>query len=431
MIERYTTKEMGKIWTEENKFQKMLEVEVFACEALAKEGEIPKSSADNIRKKAKFSIDRIKKIEEVTKHDIAAFVQVLGENVGKDGRFIHLGLTSSDVLDTGLAAQMQEASNMLLVGLDKLSLILKKQAKRYKYIVMIGRTHGVHAEPITFGLKLALWYQETLRNIERMMKARDTISVGKISGVVGTYANINPKVEQYVCKKMGLKPSPISTQVLQRDRHAEFLTTLAICAASIEKFATEIRGLQRTEVLEVEECFTKGQKGSSAMPHKRNPITCEQMVGLARVIRANAMVSLENIALWHERDISHSSAERIIIPDSTILLDYMLRKFTSLMENLLVYPENMKKNLAKTRNAFLSQRILLELIKKGNSRDQAYRIVQRITQTAWQKALELNQLLKTDPETKKFFTANEIDAIFDIKYYIRHVHKIFEKAGIK
>ena len=430
MISRYTLPEMGKIWTEQNKFDKMLEVEILACEALAKLGEIPKSAAVNIRRRAKFKLSRIKKIEEVTRHDIAAFVQVLGDNVGKDGRFIHLGLTSSDVLDTGLAIQMQQACDILIDDLKQFAHVLKKQARKYKYIIMIGRTHGVHAEPITFGLKLALWYQEILRNIERMKKARDIISVGKISGVVGTYANINPKVEEYVCKKLGLKAAPVSTQVLQRDRHAEFISTLAICAGSIEKFATEIRGLQRTEVLEVEECFHKGQKGSSAMPHKRNPITCEQLVGLSRIVRGNVIPALENIALWHERDITHSSVERVIIPDGTILLDYILRKFTAIIENLLVYPENMKKNLIKTQDAIFSQRILLELIKKGNSRDSAYKIVQRITQTAWKKSFDLEILLKKDQEIKKFLSDKEIENIFDLKYYIRHIYKIFEKAGL-
>ena len=430
MIARYTMPQMAKIWSDENKFQKMLQVEILASEALAKLGEIPKSAAANIRKKATFNLKHIEKIEAVTRHDVAAFVQVVSESVGKDGRFVHLGLTSSDILDTGLALQMKEASELLINDLKELAKILRKQAVKYKHTMMMGRTHGVHAEPITFGLKMGLWYKEILRDIKRMENARETISVGKISGVVGTYANINPKVEEYVCKKLSLEPAPISTQVIQRDRHAEFMTTIAICAASIEKFANEIRGLQRTEVLEVEECFRQGQKGSSAMPHKRNPITSEQMVGLARVIRGNVLPALENISLWHERDITHSSVERVILPDSTIALDYILQKFTDLMANLLVYPENMKKNISKTQDAIFSQRILTELIKKGKSRDEAYKTVQRLTQTAWQKSLDLKTLLKQEKETRKMFTDKEIGSIFDLKYYIRYIDRIFKKAGI-
>jgi len=430
MIPRYTLPEMAKIWTDENKFQKMLQVEILASEALANLGEIPKSAAANIRKKAKFNLNRIQKIEAVTRHDVAAFVQVVSESVGQDGRFVHLGLTSSDILDTGLAIQMKEASDLLINDLKELAKILRKQALKYKHTMMMGRTHGVHAEPITFGLKMGLWYKEILRDIKRMENARETISVGKISGVVGTYANINPKVEEYVCKKLSLEPAPISTQVLQRDRHAEFMTAIAICAASIEKFATEIRGLQRTEVLEVEECFHQGQKGSSAMPHKRNPITSEQLVGLARVIRGNVLPALENVSLWHERDITHSSVERVILPDSTIALDYILKKFTDLMANLLVYPENMKKNISKTQDAIFSQRILTELIKKGKSRNEAYKIVQRLTQTAWQKSLDLKTLLKQEKATRKMFTDKEIKNIFDLKYYVRYVDYIFKKAGI-
>jgi adenylosuccinate lyase len=430
MIPRYTRPEMAKIWSEENKFQKMLEVEILASEALAKLGEIPQSAAANIRKKAKFSLNRIEKIEAVTRHDVAAFVQVVSESIGKDGRFVHLGLTSSDILDTGLAIQMKEATDLLINDLKGLAKILRKQALKYKHTMMIGRTHGVHAEPITFGLKMGLWYKEILRDIKRMENARESISVGKISGVVGTYANINPEVEEYICKKLGLEPEPIATQVIQRDRHAEFMTAVAICAASIEKFATEIRSLQRTEVLEVEECFHQGQKGSSAMPHKRNPITSEQLVGLARVIRGNVLPALENISLWHERDITHSSVERLILPDSTIALDYILQKFTDLITNLLVYPENMKKNISKTQDAIFSQRILTELIKKGKSRNDAYKIVQRLTQTAWQKSLDLKALLKEEKETRKMFTDKEIENIFDLKYYIRYVDHIFKKAGI-
>ncbi len=430
MIPRYVMPEMNKIWTDENRFQKMLEIEILACESLAKLGQIPKSAAINIRKKAKFTLNRVNEIEKITRHDVAAFVQVVSEHVGKDGRFIHMGLTSSDVLDTALAVQMRESADIIIKDLQKVAQVLKKQAVKYKNTMMIGRTHGVHAEPITFGFKLALWYNEILRNIKRMENAKVTISVGKISGVVGTYANINPEVEKYVCKNLGLKSAPVSSQIIQRDRHAEFVTSLAICAGSIEKFATEIRGLQRTEILEVEESFFKNQKGSSAMPHKRNPITCEQLVGLSRIIRGNVIPALENIALWHERDITHSSVERIILPDSTILLDYILNKFTGIIENLLVYPENMKKNLGKTQDAIFSQRILLELIKKGISRDNAYTIVQRLSQTAWQKTEDLKTLLKTDEQVKKLLSNEEIENIFDLNYYIRHIDKIFDNAGL-
>ena len=341
-----------------------------------------------------------------------------------------IGLIDPDVLDTALAIQIREAADIIIRDLQKLAQVLKKQAVKYKNTMMIGRTHGVHAEPITFGFKLALWYNETLRNIKRMEDAKVTVSVGKISGVVGTYANINPEVEKYVCTNLGLKPAPVSSQIIQRDRHAEFITSLAICAGSIEKFATEIRGLQRTEILEVEESFFKNQKGSSAMPHKRNPITCEQLVGLSRIIRGNVIPALENIALWHERDITHSSVERVILPDSSILLDYILHKFTFIIENLLIYPENMKKNLGKTQDAIFSQRILLELIKKGISRDDAYKIVQRLSQAAWQKSRDLKTLLKTDLEIQKLLSNKEIKDIFDLQYYIRHMDKIFVNAGL-
>ncbi|HXG38235.1 MAG TPA: adenylosuccinate lyase, partial [Bacteroidota bacterium] len=355
MIPRYTRPEMGKIWADENKFRIWLEIEILACEAQAKAGIIPVEAVEAIRKKAKFDIRRVEEIEREVKHDVIAFLTNVGEHVGPESRFIHLGMTSSDVLDTALAVQMKQSAELLLAGLEKLKEVLARRAKEFKYTVMVGRTHGVHAEPVTFGLKLALWYAETQRNIERLRSAKETISVGQISGAVGTYAHLDPSVERYVCENLGLKPAPISTQVLQRDRHAEFMNALAVCGSSLEKFATEIRHLQKTEVLEAEEFFSTGQKGSSAMPHKRNPITCERIAGLSRVLRGNALAAMENIALWHERDITHSSVERIVIPDSCILLDYMLAEFTKIVENLVVYPEQMKRNLGLTNGLIFSQ----------------------------------------------------------------------------
>ena len=343
MITRYTRPEMGKIWSDENRFKIWLEIEILACEARASLGEIPKNIPNEIRKKAKFNTERINEIEIEVKHDVIAFLTNVSESLGAESRYIHYGMTSSDVLDTSLSVQMLQSSNLLLKDLNRLKNILSNRAKEFKNTVMIGRTHGVHAEPTTFGLKLALWFDETRRNLKRLQQSREMIAVGKISGAVGTFEHLSPKVEEYVCEKLNLKSAPVSTQIIQRDRHADFLSTLAIIGSSLEKFATEIRHLQKTEVLEAEEYFSKGQKGSSAMPHKRNPITCERIAGLARVLRANAMASMENISLWHERDITHSSVERIIIPDSCILLNYMLHLANDLLENLIVYPENMKR----------------------------------------------------------------------------------------
>ncbi len=421
---------MGKIWTEETKYSKWLDVEVAVCEVLAKRGEIPRKSYETIKRKAKFSISRINTIEEEVKHDVIAFLTSVAENVGSDSRFIHRGLTSSDVLDTGLALQLRDASEIILRDLKKTVAILKKQVKKYKHVVTIGRSHGIHAEPTTFGLKLAVWWKEMERNYERMKRAKETISYGKISGAVGTYSNIDPAVEVAVCRKLGLKPAPVSTQIVQRDRHAEFLATIAIIGSSLDKFATEIRHLQRTEVLEAEEPFTKGQKGSSAMPHKRNPITCERISGLARLLRANSIVGMENMPLWHERDISHSSAERVVLPDSTIALDYMLHKFNWLAENLYVYPENMMENLNKMKGLIFSQKVLLALTKKGISREEGYRIVQDSAMRVWKKEGTMAELLKQDERVTSKMTDTEIDACFELKAYLKNVDKIFKRLKV-
>ncbi len=421
---------MGKIWTEETKYSKWLDVEVAVCEVLARRGEIPRKSYETIKRKAKFSISRINTIEEEVKHDVIAFLTSVAENVGSDSRFIHRGLTSSDVLDTGLALQLRDASEIILRDLKKTVAILKKQVKKYKHVVTIGRSHGIHAEPTTFGLKLAVWWKEMERNYERMKRAKETISYGKISGAVGTYSNIDPAVEVAVCRKLGLKPAPVSTQIVQRDRHAEFLATIAIIGSSLDKFATEIRHLQRTEVLEAEEPFTKGQKGSSAMPHKRNPITCERISGLARLLRANSIVGMENMPLWHERDISHSSAERVVLPDSTIALDYMLHKFNWLAENLYVYPENMMENLNKMKGLIFSQKVLLALTKKGISREEGYRIVQDSAMRVWKKEGTMAELLKQDERVTSKMTDTEIDACFELKAYLKNVDKIFKRLKV-
>lgn len=422
---------MGKIWADENKFRIWLEIEILACEAQAKAGIIPLEAVEAIRKKAKFDIRRVEEIEREVKHDVIAFLTNVGEHVGPESRFIHLGMTSSDVLDTALAVQMKQSAELLLAGLEKLKEVLARRAKEFKYTVMVGRTHGVHAEPVTFGLKLALWYAETQRNIERLRLAKETISVGQISGAVGTYAHLDPSVERYVCENLGLKPAPISTQVLQRDRHAEFMNALAVCGSSLEKFATEIRHLQKTEVLEAEEFFSTGQKGSSAMPHKRNPITCERIAGLSRVLRGNALAAMENIALWHERDITHSSVERIVIPDSCILLDYMLAEFTKIVENLVVYPEQMKRNLGLTNGLIFSQAVLLELAKKGMRREDAYRVVQAEAMKAWETKQNFQELLKNNGEIKKYLSEAELNKLFDLQKSVKNVEYIFQQVGIQ
>jgi len=430
MIQRYTRPEMGRIWADENKFKIWLEIEILACEAQAHLGVIPKEAVQTIREKAKFDVQRIDEIEREVKHDVIAFLTNVGEHVGPESRFIHLGMTSSDVLDTALAVQMKQSGELLLKGLQNLSTVLARRAREFKYTVMVGRTHGIHAEPTTFGLKLALWYDQTQRDMNRLRRAIETIAVGQISGAVGTYEHLDPFVERYVCEKLGLKPAPVSTQILQRDRHAEFMTTLAVIGGSLETFATEIRHLQKTEVLEAEEYFSKGQKGSSAMPHKRNPITCERIAGLARVLRGNALASMENMALWHERDITHSSVERIVIPDSCILLDYMIGLMTDIVDKLIVYPDNMKKNLELTHGLIFSQSVLLALTKKGMRREDAYATVQKHAMDAWQSKKSFLELLRSDNNVASFLKNGELDELFDVEKSIRSVDHIFERVGL-
>ncbi|MEA1936377.1 MAG: adenylosuccinate lyase [Thermodesulfobacteriota bacterium] len=428
MIPRYSREEMTSIWSPGNRFQKWLDIEILACEALAIKGEIPEESLKNIKEKSGFDIERIDEIEKTTKHDVVAFLTCVSERVGEDSRYIHMGLTSSDILDTSLAVLLKEASGILIQNIDKLLAVLKKKAFEHKNTLMIGRSHGIHAEPITFGLKMALWYQEMERNRERMIRARDVISYGKISGAVGTFPFVDPSVEEHVCLKLGLKPAPVSTQIVQRDRHAEYFSTLAIIASSIDKFAQEIRLLQRTEVREAEEFFSPGQKGSSAMPHKRNPVLSENLSGLARLMRSYAVASLEDVALWHERDISHSSVERVIAPDATILLDFMLNRFTSLMDKLLVYPERMISNLNMTRGLIFSQMVLLKLIEKGTSREDAYAIVQRNAMKSWEEELEFKQLLIKDKEVMSNLSTEDIESVFRMENFLKHVKYIFSRV---
>ncbi|HLF19227.1 MAG TPA: adenylosuccinate lyase [Bacteroidota bacterium] len=430
MIARYRRPEMGRIWEDENRFRIWLEIEIRACEAQANLGLIPHQALEVIRSKAKFEADRVLEIENEVKHDVIAFLTNVGEYVGPESRFIHLGMTSSDVLDTSLAVQLKQSAELLLSDLENLKSVLGMRAKEFKNTLMIGRTHGVHAEPTTFGLKLALWYAETLRNIERLKTAKEGVAVGKISGAVGTYQHLDPSVERYVCEKMGLQADSVSTQIIQRDRHAEFVNCLAVCACSLEKFTTEIRHLQKTEVLEVEEQFTKGQKGSSAMPHKRNPIMCERIAGLARVIRGNAVAAMENVSLWHERDITHSSVERIIMPDSCILLDYMITEFTKILENLAVYPEHMLRNLDATRGLIFSQEVLLALTKKGMKREDAYRVVQEKAMKVWQNGQDFKSLIKSAEEIRKVLNDQELDELFNANRSLKHLDYIFEKVGL-
>ncbi|MDD4599692.1 Adenylosuccinate lyase [bioreactor metagenome] len=430
MIERYTNPEMGHIWTDENEFKTMLDIEIYACEAMAELGTIPAEAAKIIRERAKFDIKRVREIEQVTHHDILAFLQAVAENVGDDSKYIHMGLTSSDVKDTALGVIMKQAAGIIINDLEKLHAVLKRRAAEHKYTAMIGRTHGIHAEPMTMGLKFALWFDETGRNIERVKRAQETVAVGKLSGAVGTYANIDPRIEQYVCDKLGIKAANLATQVIQRDRHAEFLSTLAVVSSSLEKFATEIRNLQRTDIREAEEFFHEGQKGSSAMPHKRNPITCERIAGLARVVRGNAMAALENVALWHERDITHSSVERVILPDSTILVDYQLRKITDIIDKLLVYPDAMQANMEKTGGLIFSQRLLLALVDKGVLRETAYRWVQRNAMARWLEGADFKTNVTNDTEIKAYLSAEEIDACFEYSYYLRHIDTIMARFGL-
>lgn len=431
MIERYSRKEMSSVWSDENKYKIWLDIEILAAESQCRLGLIPEKSFRNIKKNSKFNVKRILQIEEKVKHDVIAFLTNVGENVGIDSRFIHLGMTSSDVIDTALSVQMKQAGEIIMKDLFRLKKVLFAKAKKYKFLSMIGRTHGVHAEPITLGLKFALWYDEMNRNIERWKRAVDVISAGQISGAVGTYEHISPEVEKFVCKKLGLKTTNISTQILQRDRHAEYMSVLAIIASSIEKFTTEIRHLQKTETLELEEFFSAGQKGSSAMPHKKNPITCERLSGLARVFRGNALASFENIALWHERDISHSSVERIIIPDSTILMDYILHQFTELTDKLVVNKENIGKNLELTNGLLFSQTVLLKLIEKKMKREDAYKIVQTVAMKCWKEKISFLKLLKDDKNVMKFLSEKELTGIFSYDKSKKHIDFIFRRTGIK
>ncbi|MCA0992778.1 adenylosuccinate lyase [Pseudalkalibacillus hwajinpoensis] len=430
MIERYTRPEMGAIWTEENRYNAWLEVEILACEAWAELGIIPKEDVQKIRENAGFNVDRIHEIEEETRHDVVAFTRAVSETLGEERKWVHYGLTSTDVVDTALSYQLNQANDILIKDIEKFIDVLKAKAQEHKYTVMMGRTHGVHAEPTTFGLKMALWYEEMKRNLDRFKTASDNVRFGKLSGAVGTYANIDPFIEQYVCEKLGLQPAPISTQTLQRDRHAHYMSALALVATSIEKFAVEIRGLQKSETREVEEFFAKGQKGSSAMPHKRNPIGSENMTGMARVIRGYMTTAYENVALWHERDISHSSAERVILPDATIALNYMLNRFAGIVSKLTVFPENMKRNMTRTYGLIYSQRVLLSLIDKGMAREAAYDLVQPKAMDAWERGIQFRELVEADPKITDQLSEAEIEDCFDYNYHLKPVDMIFERLGL-
>lgn len=428
MISRYTRPEMGRIWEDEARYGRWLDVELAACEAWAELGRIPKTSLQNIKRKAAFDVKRIDKIEAKVKHDVIAFLTSVNEKVGRDGRFIHLGLTSSDIVDTALSLGMRDAADIIIGDIKELMKVMKRQASKYRRTPLMGRSHGVHAEPTTFGLKFALWYEEMKRHLERVRRARETINVGTLSGAVGTFSNIPPALENKVLRKLKLKPEPLATQVVQRDRHAEFLGVLALVAAGVERVAVEIRHLQRTEVREAEEPFSKGQKGSSAMPHKRNPVGCENLSGLARVVRSNAMAALENVALWHERDISHSSVERVIIPDSCILVDYMLARLTGILSGLHVYPKRMLENMSLSRNLHCSQKVLLALVEKGLSREDAYLITQRNAMDSWRMGVDFKVRLLEDPEVTKRLTRADMDSIFDLKPYLENVDFLFRRV---
>lgn len=431
MIERYTREEMGAIWTEENKYNAWLEVEILACEAWSELGVIPREDVKKIRKNARVNVDRIYEIEQETRHDVVAFTRALSETLSDEKKWVHYGLTSTDVVDTSLSYLIKQANEIIRKDLHQFIKVLKEKAIEHKHTVMMGRTHGVHAEPTTFGLKLALWYEEMKRHLERFEAAAERIEFGKLSGAVGTYANIDPFVEKYVCEHLGLSPAPVSTQTLQRDRHADYISTLSLIATSIEKFATEIRGLQKTETREVEEFFAKGQKGSSAMPHKRNPIGSENMTGMARLMRGFMVTAYENVSLWHERDISHSSAERIILPDATIALNYMLNRFSNIVKNLTVFPENMKRNIDKTHGVIFSQRVLLTLIDKGMSREEAYDLVQPKAMEAWETEVHFKKLVEADDQITNVLSQEEINACFDTTYHLKNVDFIFERIGLK
>ncbi len=428
MIPRYSRPEMAVIWEPENRYQKWLDVEIAACEAWAKLGKIPKKSLATIKKKAGFNIKRIDKIEETVKHDVIAFLTSVAENVGEDSRFIHKGLTSSDVLDTALALLMREAADIIIKDIKELMKVLKANARKYKKTLQMGRSHGIHAEPTTFGLTFALWYEEMKRNLFRMEAARETISYGQLSGPVGTFSSLPISIENYVCRQLGLKPDPVATQVIQRDRHAEYMNTLALIAGAIEKMAVEMRHLQRTEVLEAEEPFSKGQKGSSAMPHKRNPIGSENLSGLARIVRSNAIAAMENIPLWHERDISHSSVERVIIPDSTILINYMLVRLTGILKGIQVYPKRMKENIDRSYGLYCSQRVMLTLTEKGLSREDAYSIVQNTAMKSWHEKRPFQELLEQEELITKYLSAKDIKELFDMKFYTKNIDYIMKRV---
>jgi adenylosuccinate lyase len=428
MIPRYTHPEMGAIWSDQRRYETWLEVELAAADAMADAGIIPKDAAHELRTRARFDAARIEEIEQVTQHDIIAFTTAVAEHVGPAARWLHFGLTSSDVIDTAQALQMREACGLIIKNIATLMDAVRERAEQHRRTPMIGRTHGVHAEPMTFGLKLALWYAELGRDLDRLLRARDVISVGKLSGAVGTFAHLDPEIEARVCESLGLEPAPVSSQVIQRDRHAEVLSALALTAASLEKFALEIRGLQKTEIGEVEEPFAKGQKGSSAMPHKRNPIGCEQIVGLARLVRANAMAAYENIALWHERDISHSSVERVILPDSFIVLDHMLRRFTRIVKGMVVYPDRMRENLERSRGVVFSGNVLLELARRGVSREQAYEWVQRNAMRSFHEQRSFKELLLADPEVTSVLSRADIETAFGLEHQLRNVDKVFDRV---
>jgi len=430
MIARYSRPEMARLWTQDAKYEAWLKVELAVCEVYAKRGIIPAEAMGRIKTAARVSASRIDEIEATTRHDLIAFLTNLEESIGADSRYVHIGMTSSDVVDTAQALQMVAASDLLLAGLERFREALRSLAVRHKETLCVGRTHGIHAEPMVFGLKPALWFTEAGRNLERLRRAKEAVGVGKISGAVGTFAHIDPDVEEEACRLLGLAAAPVSTQIVQRDRHAEFCSTLAIIAASLEKVATEIRSLQRTEILEAEEPFTEGQKGSSAMPHKRNPVSCEQVCGLARLVRTNSLAALENVALWHERDISHSSVERVILPDSTLLVDYMLHQMTRIAEGLQVYPERMRENMERSFGLMFSQRVLLRLAETGLPRQQAYEMVQRNAMRAWRERAPFRAFLAGDPEVTARLTAADLDACFDPTWYLRNVDAIYKRAGL-
>jgi adenylosuccinate lyase len=430
MIDRYTLPEMGALWSEQNKFQKWLDVEIAVCEVHAENGVIPRDALEQIKSRAKFSVERINEIEKTTNHDVIAFTTNLAESIGEASRFVHYGLTSSDVVDTANALLLRDAADIVLKKVDALIDVLKRRALEFKDTPQVGRTHGIHAEPTSFGLTFALWFDEMRRNRERLLRAREAVAVGKISGAVGAFAHLDPSVEEAVCARLGLKAAPVSTQIIQRDTYAEYLNTLAVIASSLDKFALNVRHWQRTEVREAQERFTKGQKGSSAMPHKRNPIISERICGMARIVRANSLVGLENIALWHERDISHSSAERVVLPDSSIALDYMLQKAIGLIDGLVVYPERMLENLGATRGLIFSGQLLLALTNKGVSRETAYEWVQRNAMRVWDENLEFENLVKADTDITSRLSAEEIDRTFSLDHYLRNVDQVFKRLGL-